>query len=107
MPVRRCLEPGCGELSPNSRCPKHSKSHQQERRGVQSGWEWTNTKRRIKKRDGYRCAEVIDGEVCGSVIDLEVDHVIPRELGGTNDDDNLITRCRDCHLRKHGKVSRA
>jgi 5-methylcytosine-specific restriction protein A len=106
MPVRRCLEPGCGNLSKESRCPEHAKAHQQQRRGVTTGWEWTNTKRRIKKRDDYRCAEVIDGKRCGSVIDLEVDHVVPREQGGTNDDDNLITRCRDCHLRKHGKQRR-
>jgi len=101
-PVRRCLEPGCGTLSKESRCPKHRKQHEQERRGgIKSGWEWTAIKDRVKRRDGYRCTELIDGKRCGSSIDLEVDHEIPLEEGGTNDDENLRTRCRDCHLRRH------
>jgi hypothetical protein len=31
---------------------------------------------------------------------------VPREQGGTNDDDNLRTRCRPHHLARHGKVTR-
>jgi 5-methylcytosine-specific restriction protein A len=97
VPVRRCLEPGCGQLSKQSRCPKHRKQHEQERRGGLTGWEWSAIKKRIKRRDGYRCTE------CGSSIDLEVDHEVALEEGGTNDDENLRTRCRPCHLRRHGK----
>lgn len=108
MPVRRCLEPGCTNLSKQPRCPEHTRDHHLNRRGnLRSGWQWTTIANRIKRRDGYRCQELIDGKPCGSSIDIEVDHDIPLEQGGTNDDDNLLTRCRRCHLRKHGKRARA
>jgi 5-methylcytosine-specific restriction protein A len=104
--LRRCLQPGCGALTPNTRCPEHTKARELERRGnLVSGWEWTTIAARIKRRDEYRCTEVIDGERCNSSVDIEVDHEIPLAAGGTNDDDNLRTRCRDCHLRKHGKAA--
>jgi 5-methylcytosine-specific restriction endonuclease McrA len=72
-----------------------------------TGWQWSNTKRRILKRDGHRCTEVVDGpdgaRRCEAIDELEVHHEIPLELGGTNDDDNLRTRCRPHHLARHGK----
>jgi 5-methylcytosine-specific restriction endonuclease McrA len=33
---------------------------------------------------------------------LEVDHVVPRSRGGTDDPDNLITSCQDCNRGKAG-----
>ncbi len=53
---------------------------------------------RILQRDGYCCV------LCGSGEDLQVDHMIPRIRGGTNDDYNLRTLCRSCNLRKGDKV---
>ena len=52
---------------------------------------------RIFSRDGFTC------RYCGrrsDVIPLHLDHLIPVSRGGTNDDDNLITSCRDCNLGK-------
>lgn len=51
----------------------------------------------ILERDGYRCV------YCGRSsqgVSLEVDHVIPRACGGSNDSTNLVTACFDCN---HGK----
>ena len=31
---------------------------------------------------------------------LEVDHVVPRSEGGTDDESNLVTTCRDCNRGK-------
>jgi hypothetical protein len=31
---------------------------------------------------------------------LQVDHVIPRQHGGSDDDDNLALSCVDCNLHK-------
>jgi len=31
---------------------------------------------------------------------LEIDHIIPVCLGGTNDENNLQTLCRECHIEK-------
>lgn len=59
---------------------------------------WMATRRRILQRDGYAC------QSCGIVrMDNEVDHRVPLEQGGTNDDDNLQTLCGGpdgCHTRK-------
>lgn len=58
----------------------------------------TDIRRRILLRDGYTC------QGCGVVrMDNEVDHRVPLEQGGTNDDDNLQTLCGGpdgCHTRK-------
>lgn len=33
-------------------------------------------------------------------VPAEVDHIVPRALGGTNDPDNLQTLCAECHKGK-------
>ena len=59
---------------------------------------WMATRRRILLRDKFACQE------CGIVrMDNEVDHRIPLEQGGSNDDENLQTLCGGpdgCHTRK-------
>lgn len=59
---------------------------------------WMATRRRIQQRDKYTCA------CCGLVrMDHEVDHRVPLEQGGSNDDDNLQLLCSgvdQCHDRK-------
>ena len=55
-------------------------------------WPWL--RRTVRDRDGYCCVE------CGNRDRLEVDHIISRENGGTDDLDNLQTLCRKCHIIK-------
>lgn len=50
----------------------------------------------ILARDG-RCVE------CGAVEDLTLDHIIPRSLGGTDDEENLQTLCRRCNSAKNNR----
>ena len=63
------------------------------------------TRRRILLRDGYTC------RCCGIVrVDNEVDHIIPLEQGGTNDDDNLQVLCggpEGCHKLKTAEEAKA
>ena len=63
-----------------------------------AGSSWMNTRRRIMQRDGFACA------CCGAIrMDHEVDHRIPLEQGGSNDDDNLQLLCGGpgrCHAAK-------
>lgn len=63
-----------------------------------TGSTWMNTRRRIMQRDKFTCA------CCGAIrMDHEVDHRIPLEQGGSNDDDNLQLLCSgadQCHDRK-------
>lgn len=51
----------------------------------------------ILKRDWFRC------QYCGrnwKDVTLEVDHVLPKSRGGTDDSSNLITCCRECNMGK-------
>ena len=51
----------------------------------------------VFKRDGFAC------QYCGRtppVVMLEVDHIMPRSEGGTDDINNLITSCFDCNRGK-------
>jgi hypothetical protein len=51
----------------------------------------------ILQRDGFAC------RYCGRKGDdarLQVDHVIPRAAGGTDDEGNLVTACYDCNQGK-------
>lgn len=54
-------------------------------------------RRRVHERDEYRCV------VCGTYLDLQVDHILPVARGGTNDFDNLQTLCGPCNASKGTK----
>ena len=69
------------------------------------GSSWMATRRRILQRDGYAC------QCCGIVrADNEIDHRVPLEQGGSNDDENLQTLCGGldgCHTRKSKAEAKA
>ena len=53
----------------------------------------------VRTRAGYRC------EYCGlpqefSELRFHIEHVIPRQHGGSDGADNLCLACPDCNLRK-------
>ena len=55
-------------------------------------------RKRIRDRDKYVCQH------CNIAVRTgEIDHIIPLELGGTNDDNNLHLLCSPCHLKKTAK----
>jgi 5-methylcytosine-specific restriction endonuclease McrA len=55
----------------------------------------STTRRQVFERDGVRCTYVSpEGRRCDARAFLELDHVKPRALGGTDDADNLRVRCR-------------
>jgi len=56
----------------------------------------------ILERDSHRCA------YCGATapeVKLHVDHIVPADLGGTEEEDNLVTACSDCNVGKHTRLS--
>jgi len=55
-------------------------------------------KQAILKRDGYRCVICGRGEKDG--IELVVDHIKPKDKGGTNDIENGQTLCMEHNLMK-------
>jgi len=38
---------------------------------------------------------------CGFTENLHQHHLVPRSIGGSDDDSNLITLCGDCHAKAH------
>ncbi len=64
------------------------------------GWKWVKTRRQVLERAGYRCQ-------CRECAELgrvwpahEVDHVIPKAAGGSDELGNLQAMNRECHRRK-------
>lgn len=56
-----------------------------------------HVRRAVWNRDGGRCTfPLANGGVCGSTERMELDHVVPRALGGEPTVENLRLRCR-CH----------
>jgi hypothetical protein len=56
-------------------------------------------RRRVWERDGGRCTfTAADGTLCGSRWMLELDHVIPRAVGGPSTVEGLRLRCRAHNL---------
>ena len=55
------------------------------------------TRKRVYQREGWACA------VCSSNRQLEVHHIIKRSRGGSNDVQNLVCLCHDCHCIAHGE----
>jgi len=56
------------------------------------------TRREVFRRDNYTC------QYCGRRgIDLTLDHVLPRHLGGTHIWTNVVAACPGCNHRKGGR----
>jgi len=52
-------------------------------------------RQRVLQRDGWKC------QVCGSCRNLHVHHIRFRSKQGSDDEQNLITLCSDCHHETH------
>lgn len=55
---------------------------------------WQKLRARVLARDGHRC------QACGASAPLQVDHIVPRQHGGSDALSNLQTLCQPCHQRK-------
>jgi HNH endonuclease len=58
---------------------------------------------RVLERDNYTC------RYCGATppaARLEVDHVVPKSLGGSDDLVNLVTSCSVCNNGKHDRPTK-
>jgi hypothetical protein len=64
-----------------------------------------HVRRAVWKRDGGRCQfRLASGEICGSTLRVEIDHVIPRALGGSSTVENCRLACRTHNDRSARRV---
>lgn len=102
---------GCGCItSAKSYCPVCEKkrvarrwqSFQQKRRArgenIYNTKAWQVLRLTALERDRWLCQECLRQGIYTSATD--VDHIVPRSLGGSDDLENLQSLCRDCHKRK-------
>jgi len=102
-PQSRCVEPGCTSLTERGRCDAHKArkpvSEQRTRYGGNSTWGQGSTGRWRRVR-AIQLARHPACNRCGAPAD-EVDHVIPRAIGGAMYDPvNHQSLCVDCHRAK-------
>jgi 5-methylcytosine-specific restriction protein A len=103
----RCNVPGCREPSVGGpRCREHERARRREaerlrptpsQRGYDYAWA-AKIRPAILRRDDFQCTE----PGCPNVA-TQVDHIVPKSQGGTDDEANLRSVCRPCHDRKSGK----
>ncbi|AZF90343.1 MAG: HNH endonuclease [Phage 5P_3] len=101
-PQRACAESGCpnAALPGSSRCAQHHRERKREadtrlsaaQRGYDHKWRMTRA-RFIKEHPLCICGEKA----------TDVDHIIPRSQGGTDEWCNLQALCHSCHSRKTDK----
>lgn len=58
---------------------------------------WASLRRRALRRARHRCEHIHDDGVRCTEAATEVDHIIPADLGGTDDLGNLQALCHDHH----------
>lgn len=105
MAKTRCAEAGCFEISDSERCPRHTRSgdfRSSRTRGLTTtergyGWRWQKAREVILAREPLcrPCKQA--GRVSPAT---EVDHVVEKARGGTDDPDNLQPICKHCHDAK-------
>jgi 5-methylcytosine-specific restriction endonuclease McrA len=65
------------------------------------GPRWAGIRQKVLRNSGGLCA------ICGGDGASEVDHIVPRHLGGSSEPANLQAVCRRCHGRKSASESHA
>lgn len=108
-PASICRQPGCSAtIARPGYCAAHARPaggwRADAERGTRQqrgyGAEWEAIRKRILARAGGLC-ECDDCRRLGRVrVAREVDHIVPKARGGTDDDDNLQAINRDCHKAK-------
>ena len=114
MPVRAptpCRKPGCGALCRDGTgyCEAHKhdgwQRHQQGKTSAQRGYgiRWQRLRDVIVRRDKGMCVMCLARGIAKTGTD--VDHIIAKARGGTDDPANLQLLCREHHRAKTAKES--
>ena len=104
---RPCRQPGCPNTTLQGFCEQHrDKRSNWNRQGRGSaaqrgyGAAWRTIRARILRRDKHLC------QSCQRRAANEVDHIIGKAEGGTDEASNLQAICTRCHRAKTAQESR-
>ena len=114
MPKRAptpCRKPGCGSLCRdgtgyceahrNTRWEQHQRGRTPEQQGY--GIAWKRLRQVVIRRDQGLCQQCKrDGKIRSGT---DVDHIVAKSRGGTDDMSNLELLCRSCHASKTARES--
>lgn len=78
-------------------CRRIRREHLREHQTKCLKGDWPTIRKNTLKRDKYICG------YCGQVA-TAVDHIVPRCLGGSNDQSNLIAACKPCNSKKKDRL---
>jgi len=92
-----CSAPGCPRASVvHGRCAAHQPAPRRDRRGSAATRGYGHSWRKV--RDAY-LARFPYCKECGELA-TDVDHIVARAVGGTDDESNLESLCHRDHSRK-------
>jgi 5-methylcytosine-specific restriction endonuclease McrA len=94
--LQSCLD--CGAISDQNRCPKHRKANRRRRKeeGLTGA---RGSTRQSRKQRAAVLARDKDCVYCGASAEV-VDHYMPKALGGSDGEANLVGACTECNSRK-------
>ncbi len=99
-----CTQPLCKSYAvKDGRCEQHQRKAWSSNQGKSSaergyGSKWRKIRERILKRDHYLCQECKRNGITTRA--TQVDHIINKANGGTDEDSNLQSLCYPCHKAK-------
>lgn len=63
------------------------------------------TRKLVRERAGNRCEYCLLHQDHSPVAALQIEHIVPKKHGGTDDPDNLALACIDCNLAKSSNIA--
>lgn len=111
---RPCRQYGCPNVvksrSQNGYCDEHASQRsnwnkQPRRTGSTTergyGHAWRQLREKVLQRDNYLCVKHLERDEIAEATD--VDHIVAKEHGGTDEMSNLQSLCSTCHKEKTAK----
>lgn len=107
MPPRPCTQARCNNMATKSgRCDDHqheawssNKGKSAESRGY--GYQWKKLREKVLIRDGYLCQKCLASDII--TLATDVDHIVNKKRGGSDQMSNLESLCNPCHKEKTKK----
>ena len=105
-PPSPCTYPGCHRLCRTRRCAEHTRAYNRQRGSSSKhgyGRAWQKIRAAQLQREPW-CRECRRKEYTEPA--TQVDHIVPKANGGTDDEENLQSLCARHHSRKTAKELR-